>query len=51
MATPGPSRVSDSSVSAGTVNYEDFVVTGELGWVLSALLAWRGEGGEVLGPG
>ena len=37
----GPSRVSDSPVSAGNVICEAFVLMGELRWGFSSLLQWR----------
>ena len=39
-AEPGPSRVSDSPVSAETVIYEAFVLIGEIGYCLSLLISW-----------
>ena len=43
---PGPSRVSDSPVSAENIIYEDFVLMGELRWSFSALLQWRKKSGK-----
>ena len=36
-----PIGFSDSPDSVGNINYETFVMMGELGWGLSALLAWK----------
>ena len=37
----GPSRISDSSVSAENVIYEAFVLLRKLSWIFSSWLQWR----------
>ena len=39
LGKPGPSRLSDSPVSAGNVFYEAFVLMGELRWSFSSMLS------------